>query len=196
MATAQAPLTPTSDTTPAVISVPAKELSGAQWVARFPGSSSVEDLEAAFQGCVNKFLAAITEAGGSYRISATYRPPERAYLMHYCTKVAKGEVQASAVPAMAGVAIQWDHGSAEASKTAAEAMRAGYAIVFPPALDSNHTRRLAIDMTISGLIGKDVNNASDVAVPIKKLSDLNPVGASYGVIKLASDPPHWSSDGH
>ena len=26
-------------------------------------------------------------------------------------------------------------------------------------------------------------------------SDLHKVGASYGVIKLAADPPHWSNDG-
>jgi len=25
---------------------------------------------------------------------------------------------------------------------------------------------------------------------------LQEVGAGYGVIKLKSDPPHWSSDGH
>jgi hypothetical protein len=48
----------------------------------------------------------------------------------------------------------------------------------------------------------------DIIVPINAFLDysvkngtaLNPVlhkiGASYGVIKLLSDPPHWSSDGH
>jgi hypothetical protein len=27
-------------------------------------------------------------------------------------------------------------------------------------------------------------------------ANLHAVGASYGVHKLASDPPHWSTDGH
>jgi uncharacterized Zn-binding protein involved in type VI secretion len=38
--------------------------------------------------------------------------------------------------------------------------------------------------------------ASDKDVTIKKMSDLHAVGASYGVHKLVSDPPHWSDDGH
>jgi hypothetical protein len=27
-------------------------------------------------------------------------------------------------------------------------------------------------------------------------SDLHGIGATYGVNKLATDPPHWSDDGH
>jgi hypothetical protein len=27
-------------------------------------------------------------------------------------------------------------------------------------------------------------------------ASLQQVGQSYGVIKLVSDPPHWSTDGH
>lgn len=47
-----------------------------------------------------------------------------------------------------------------------------------------------------------VRNASGSPLEITDLprSGANPhlqlVGASYGVIKLATDPPHWSSDGH
>lgn len=196
MATAQAPLTPASDTTPAVISIPAKELSGTQWVERFPGSSSLDDLAEPFQGNVRNFLTAITEAGGNYRVVAAYRPPERAYLMHYSSKVAQGQMAASTVPATPGVAIEWGHGSTEVSKSAASAMRSGYGIVFPPALESDHTRRLVIDMTITGMVGKEIKNANGDSVSIAQLSDLNAVGEAYGVIKLASDPPHWSSDGH
>jgi len=51
-------------------------------------------------------------------------------------------------------------------------------------------------MTISGIVGETIQNASGESVEIKKLSDLHAVGASYGARKLVSDPPHWSDNGH
>jgi D-alanyl-D-alanine dipeptidase len=196
MATAQAVLTPTTDTTPAVVSIEARELSGAQWVERFPTSRDIEDLIEPFRANVQTFFAAIAAAGGSTSVSATYRPAERAYLMHYCTRIANGAVAASAVPAMAGVGIEWVHPTNAASVSAAQAMKNAYGIVHPPALVSNHTARTAIDVTIRDMIGKTIVNASGASVRINTLSDLHPVGASYGVIKLVTDAPHWSADGH
>ena len=64
------------------------------------------------------------------------------------------------------------------------------------ALQSNHTNRTAIDMNVGGMIGKTMNDASGNAVRIRSEADLHAVGASYGVHKLVSDPPHWSADGH
>lgn len=177
-------------------STPAKEKSGASWVNKFPGSTSTDDLDPVFRDKVKKFLAAIADAGGSVAIAATYRPRERAYLMHYSSKVSRGDIEAAKVPAMAGVDIEWVHASEEASKKAASAMAKAFGIVYPPALISRHTERCAIDMTVSGIVGKKIKNASNEEVEIKKLSDLNAVGASYGVNKLVSDPPHWSDDGH
>jgi hypothetical protein len=46
-----------------------------------------------------------------------------------------------------------------------------------------------------GIIGKSVNDASGKATVINSLKDLNPVGKSYGLLKLLSDAPHWSDDG-
>ena len=57
-------------------------------------------------------------------------------------------------------------------------------------------RRTAIDMNVSGMIGKTILSKDGTKVKIKAASDLYPVGASYGVHKLESDPPHWSADGH
>lgn len=96
---------------------------------------------------------------------------------------------------MAGVDIEWDHGTAEKSRSAAREMATAYEIVYPPALLSRHAERSAIDMTISGLKNKKVKNASGTEVLIKKDSDLRAVGATYGVNKLLSDPPHWSDNG-
>lgn len=196
MATAQATLTPTADQTPAVVSVPAKELSGAQWIARFPTSASVDDLTPDFGAKVNSFIAAIKTAGGSVRISATYRPKERAYLMHYSAAISNGTVAPASVPSMDGVNIEWVHSTPAESISAATSMKTGYGIVYPPALVSRHSDKTAIDMTITGMSGKPIVDATGTTVSITNLSDLNPVGATYGVIKLVSDPPHWSVDGH
>ncbi|MDO8990618.1 MAG: hypothetical protein Q7U91_13410 [Sideroxyarcus sp.] len=196
MATAQAALTPVANTAPAVASIPAKELSGAQWVARFPGSKAITDLAATFQAKVNLFFGAITTAGGSTDVSATYRPAERAYLMHYAVKLSKGEIAAADIPSMDGVNIQWVHPTAADSTAAATAMVSGYGIAFPPALVTNHSKKTAIDVTITNMVGKTIKNASGTDVVINALADLNAVGATYGVIKLVNDPPHWSEDGH
>lgn len=194
--TVTAELTPTTDTTPAVADVPAKEKSGAKWVAKFPGSANLDDLEPVFKANAAKFIDAIKAAGGTVSIAATYRPRERAYLMHYSSKISSGKITGDQVPAMDGVNIDWVHNSADESKKAATAMVKGYGIVFPPALISRHTERAAVDMTIGGMVGKKIKDASDKDVDIKKLSDLHAVGATYGVQKLVSDPPHWSDDGH
>jgi len=196
MATAQAALTPTTNTAPVVVSIPAKELSGVQWVPRFPTSVDIADLIEPFRSNVNAFFGAIYAAGGATTISATYRPAERAYLMHYAASLANGAIAAASIPPMAGVNIEWVHPTENLSVAAAAAMAAGYNIVHPPALVSNHTRRTAIDVTIRNIVGHTIIDATAATVAISRLSDLNPVGASFGVIKLVGDPPHWSHDGH
>lgn len=195
-ATTQALLTPTTETEPAVAVVSANELSGVIWVNRFLGSAEISELEQAFQQQVTSFFAAISAAGGNTRVSATYRPPERAYLMHYCSKLSRGEIEAEDIPARDGVNINWVHPTKAQSKAAATAMANSYGIVYPPALTSNHTQRTAIDVTITNIVGKNIRDAGGNNVRINALSDLNAVGATFGVLKLVSDPPHWSNDGH
>lgn len=173
------------------------EKSGAQWCARFPTSTRVEDLAQPFQGSAAKFIQALRDAGASVSVSATYRPPERAHLMHYCSMLASNQIAAADIPAMAGVDIDWSHGgNAEEARAAALAMMQGYGIVFPAALVSRHTQRRAIDMTITFRGAISVKDAQGKMQPAAALTDLWPIGASYGVHKLQSDPPHWSDDGH
>jgi hypothetical protein len=164
--------------------------------AKFPGSARLDDLEPIFKANASKFIDAIKAAGGSVSIAATYRPRERAYLMHFSAMIARGDITSDKVPAMDGVNIDWVHDTEAESKKAATAMAKGFTIVYPPALISRHTERAAVDMTIGGMIGKKIKDASNKDVEVKKLSDLHAVGASYGVHKLVSDPPHWSDDGH
>jgi hypothetical protein len=78
----------------------------------------------------------------------------------------------------------------------------GYGIVHRPALTSLHIFGKAIDMTISwdGTLQVKPKNKPKKSINSQPRSGLNhalwAVGATYGVLKLPSDPPHWSSTGH
>ena len=184
------------------------ELSGVQWVARFPTSKTTDTLSDDFRPRCEAFLAALAAAGASVDIAATFRPPERAYLMHWSFLIHTGEVDPADVPPMTGVAIEWVHRrpsgapDAVASRAAASAMVDGYDIAFKPSLSSLHTVGKAIDMSIAwkGTLTIDQKNGKAKQIDTLPRSGLNPqlwaVGATYGVIKLASDKPHWSINGH
>lgn len=179
--------------------------SGPEWCELFPTSRSVDDLSSPFKEGVIAFLRALDTAGVLTIISATYRPPERAYLMHWSCRIAGyrdkaqvfHQVQPHNVPAMQGVEIDWTcGGDLGKARAAAVAMKRTYNIVFPAALNSRHTKRRAIDMTFYLAGQHQVQNARGERVKVSRLSDLYPVGESYGVRKLISDPPHWSDNGH
>jgi len=184
--------------------------SGPAWCAQFPTSASLDDLTPAFRDSVTAFIAALRAAGAKVAISATYRPPERAYLMHWCSMIAgytkNGQqviVPATAATPMPSVDIDWTHGGdANAAKAAAAAMVKAYNIAFPAVLVSRHTQRRAIDMTITGsgtINAKDVSGAVHaiaLTADNSKNAGLIALGKSYKVIKLLSDAPHWSDDGH
>ncbi|MBF7997621.1 hypothetical protein [Rahnella laticis] len=172
------------------------ELSGRQWVSRFPTSQNVNDLTDPFRTSIQNFINAIQSAGGSISIAATYRPEERAYLMHYCWKIGHEGMNPSQVPAKEGVNIDWTHrGNQQAAIAAAREMASAYQIVYAPAITSRHTQRRAIDMTITGVRGKTILKSGGQEIRVGNNADLHAVGASYGVHKLISDPPHWSDDG-
>jgi hypothetical protein len=79
---------------------------------------------------------------------------------------------------------------------------AKYEIQFPAALVSRHTQRRAIDMTIGWQGTLKITDFDGVAHSIASSPrdgsnpELIAVGKTFGVIKLPSDPPHWSDDGH
>ena len=176
-----------------------RQLSGGPWwhrnQASYPNSRSLADLAPGFrENCLN-FVAALRAAGATVRITTTRRSRERAYLMHYSWRLARGGIAAADVPAMAGVDIEWDHGDVDTSRAAAREMKRLFGMVHQAALNSNHIRGTAIDMTISRPASMSIVDGSGETVTVRTAGGLNTVGASYGVIKLVSDPPHWSSDG-
>lgn len=182
--------------------------SGSNWVARYPTSTRISDLAPAFANSVSSFVGALRDAGATVRIGATLRPPQRAYLMHWSWRVANEGYDPRRVPPQDAVDIIWDHTDARgeydelASRHAARDMVNGYEIAFRPSLASRHTEGRAIDMTINWAGALSVRDAASKVVAITSTprsgenSALQTVGASYGVVKLASDPPHWSDDGH
>lgn len=177
-------------------------LSGPHWVDYFPTGRSISDLASPFREKVQAFQKALIEAGAQTIIAATYRPKERAYLMHYSAMIDRGQIAPDDVPSMAGVDIEWVHYTNAGSLQAAELMVEAYGTGGNPvALESRHTQKLAIDWNITWegtlkikkkdgslvSIGNPPNGANNIA--------LHAIGTSYGVFKLLNDPPHWSSDG-
>jgi hypothetical protein len=196
-------------------------VSGSDWVAQFPTSNSVDDLDPGFKPMVVAFLDALASASATVQIAATLRPPQRAYLMHYSWCIVKQALDPSTIPDYVPqpsgpdpVDIQWVHtddaGNPDpvASTAGAQAMVQGYGIAglgVPPALASRHITGQAIDMHIGWNGALTINDASGNAVVISTTprdgtnANLIQVGATYGVIHLTNvmkDPPHWSTDGH
>jgi hypothetical protein len=111
---------------------------------------------------------------------------------------------------MDGVHINWVHpqGSLQTSQEAAQAMVNGYGIQnlnVAPALQSRHTVKSAIDMSIAWSGTLSILNASGENVDIESSprtgmnTQLKAIGATYGVMKYVggnADKPHWSTDGH
>lgn len=177
-------------------------LSGPHWIDYFQTSRSISDLASPFRERVLAFQKALVDAEAQTIIAATYRPKQRAYMMHYAARVSRGITRAQDVPSMSGVDIDWVHYTNAGSVQAAELMVDAYGIGGNPvALESRHTQRLAIDWNITWQgtlkIKKSDGSIVSVGAPNNGASNtaLWRVGASYGVYKLDGDPPHWSSDG-
>lgn len=175
---------------------PVLQLSGPAWVGMFPTGRTTASLVQPFRAHVQAFIGALEASGIFVRISATRRPIERAHLMHYAWDIANGLIQPELVPARAGVPIQWVHATPEASRAAAQAMVLAYDLAVRPSLTSRHIGGRAVDMAIVGWENHVVINGQGVRVRLQTLEDLCALGASFGVHKLRSDPPHWSDDGH
>jgi hypothetical protein len=191
----------------------AAQRSGAHWVKRFAGSTSLRDLSGTFRDKAEAFVDALTTAGARVTIAATYRPPKRAYLMHWAWRIVKRNYDPIAVPSMEGLDITWAHVDAhgkysrEASVAAARAMVYGFDIQtlgVAPALRSRHTLGYGIDMNISWTGTLTIPDAYGNLIRIGTLPrtgmnlQLKRVGESYGIIKYnraGRDEPHWSDNG-
>ena len=177
-------------------------LSGPHWVKSFPTSKSIADLTSPFRQRVQRFEKALIDAGCQVIVTATHRPRERAYLMHYASRIARKNIYPNYVPSLSAVDIDWEHYTRAGSLRGAQDMVNAYRIGNNPvSLRSRHIQRLALDWIITwrGTIRIKDGNGRMITVGSPTDASLNQtmwrVGASYGVYKLAGDPPHWSVDG-
>ncbi len=178
-------------------------LSGPHWIESFPTSKSISDLTSPFRQRVEAFQKALIDAGCQVIVTATHRPKERAYLMHYAARIYRQEIAARFVPKMAGVDVEWVHYTNAGSVQAARDMLNAYGVGGNPvSLNSRHIQRLAIDwnVTWNDKINIRDGNGRMVSVSNPPNAALNRtlwiVGSTYGVYKLTNDPPHWSVDGY
>lgn len=181
--------------------------SGADWLARFPGSKSLDDLAPDLGDKVKSFIKALEDGGASVDVTSTRRPRERAYLMHWAWRIAKQDYDPQKVPSMDGVNIEWWHGDAATSRQAAQEMVDGYKIndnETPPARDSRHIQGKAIDMIITWNDGLSIKKADGSVQVITSEprdgtnAELIEVGKSYGVVHspaVSKHKVHWSTDG-
>ena len=178
---------------------PKLEVSGAHWHSRFPASTSLDDLSEPFKSNAKKFISALKAANISVRISTTYRPVERSYLMYYSTDIKRGKTSPEEVPPWPGVNIDWTHGGNRSKAIeAARAMHASYGIGGNPVgkpSKSNHNGRLAVDMTVTNYSGKTISLNGN-KYKINGFNDLVAAGKKVSVIWYGSnDKPHWSQTG-
>ena len=147
-------------------------------------------------------MGSLRYAGATIAVRSTRRSAIRAYLMHFSWKVAHGEIRPAEVPKRTGVTIEWDHGDLAASRAAAMDMVHLFGMVHVASLTSNHIAGKAIDMNISWKGALVLTRPAPLLTRIESRPtsgqnrELHDVGANvFGVRKLASDPPHWSSNG-
>jgi hypothetical protein len=190
----------------------ARTKSGSFWVnwanTNAKNSNSVDDLVDPFMSNAKAFIKALKDAEATVNVTATRRNAKRAYLFHWCWKIGVGMVNASEATPMEGVDIEWDHGDAEKSTAGAKEMIEGFGLAVPPnsknppSLTSNHIPGKAIDMAIDWTGTMKIKNKDGAEETVEFIADVNKntklhaVGASYGVMKLTTDAPHWSHDGH
>jgi hypothetical protein len=185
--------------------------SGPAWVSKYPYSDSLNGLAQPFRGDVIRFIDAMTQAGIKEKTVQTFRPAQRAYLMHYSWLIAHHQITPQKVPAFpAGkpdaknpypgtVDICWAHltstGEVDltASIKAATQMAVAYGIdsryKHAPAYPTEHSVGDAIDMTTVWTANKiAIVNAhgEKVTISTSPHSGLNrqliAVGATYHVI--------------
>jgi hypothetical protein len=173
----------------------------------------LKDLRGSFRDRAEAFVEALRASGAVVTISATFRPPQRAYLMHWSWLIVKRNLDPASVPEMNGVEINWMHEDAEGnysrqlSVAGARAMVEGFNIQrlgVAPALQSRHTLGFGIDMNIrwNGALALPDAYGNIVQITGTPRTGMNlqlrRVGESYGVIKYnraGRDDPHWSDNG-
>ncbi len=200
------------------------EKSGVAWVAKFPASTDIGMLEAEFGKDLQAFIAALKEGGVTVRITTTYRPPQRSYLMYWAKQISDGAISPEKVtpfvPEVAGderIDIDWAHldedgnPDLEAAKKAAKEMRIAFQtgnneVAKPYHSNHNFRKAQAVDMRLFPPwgIGKTVRERGGDEKTISEKGDLFRIAQTYGIVHFdlrpnqsipKMDDVHWSRTG-
>jgi len=184
--------------------------SGAEWVeladaSGWTNSADFAALDPSWGPRAQAFVEGLRAAGAQVNVTAGLRHPNRAFLMHYAWGVAQGQytpAQANEACRGCGINIEWDHGTAEACRAAAQALVEAFGLVHQASIRSNHIRGLAIDMEISDLPASITMNGQTYATQQGASGEaaarsVAPIGRAMGVIWFGpGDVVHWSHNGH
>jgi hypothetical protein len=184
--------------------------SGARWrgiadIRGWSDSTAFSSLDPNWGARARAFVELLRASGATVDISAGRRHPSRAFLMHHAWGVAHGKytpAQASEASRARGIPIDWDHGDAMSSRVAALAQADAFQMAAQAALDGNHIRGLAIDMTISNLpAGITLDGRAYATARGARgrtaASSVAPIGRAMGVIWHGpGNDVHWSHNGH
>ncbi len=192
--------------------------SGVAWAAKFPISQEDSDFDSDMRSRWKRFTRVLEDGGANVEIIASKTPPERAYLMHWAWRIAKGEIDPRDVPDADPeeqnmedeVDIQWWHGDLKAAQSAAQEMVDAFKIdelKVPPPLPSEENlytegkavvalidwrRELVLyrDKPSEMMITDEPRDATNEA--------LIAIAEAFDLIHLYSDPDthevHWGSD--
>ena len=179
-------------------------LSGPHWagVKEYLGSKSMDTLVDPFKGNITSFIAMLRANHALVNINATYRPPERAWLMHWAWYIGKGWTKYSKIASIKNpynIDIVWDHGDDKSTRKAALAMAAAFGMAHQAALKSRHTEGHAVDINITRLPEVLTIDKKEYPIGVAKAEHNEAlwfVGEHlFSVVKHHTDRPHWSTDG-
>ena len=184
-------------------------LSGANWYGLanqngWKNSTDFGDLDPTFGGNCQKFVEGLRSSGANVSLTAGLRHKKRAYLMHFAWHVSKGSKSAATANEVCraeGINIEWDHGNAAQTKTAAGALVKAFGLVHAASLTSNHMSGQAMDMKISNVPSKVTIGGKEYSAGAKGSGQMDEdkvdhSGKELGVIWFgAGDWVHWSKTG-
>ncbi|MDX9723503.1 MAG: M15 family metallopeptidase [Myxococcota bacterium] len=170
----------------------------------YVNSTNFGDLDATWGPKAETFVTGLRGSGASVNVTAGLRHPKRARIMRTAWDLAGGAVNvatANADSAAAGVAVDWDHGNAAASRTKAAQTKSAFGLVARPSLTSNHIAGKAIDMSIQNVpanltVGGRAFQARARSGGTLDESKVKHIGDAFGVIWYGpGDYVHWSHNG-
>ena len=203
----------------------AQRLSGAHWKqiadTSWGGATpDIAELESGFGKDVQAFIDMLAANGITASLESGFRPPQRSYLFHWCTLLAKGKVKAADVPSMDGVDILWDHGNEAASRQGAQELAKAFGLVGVAAHPSNHNSGTAVDLKFdfSGNTSHSITYTLGAKTVTRKIKvsgeptvgssaagrsisnigsrELSRAGADFGLHRaIDNDIVHWSRTG-